>query len=511
MRSSSRREFLKHVGLAAPAAGLTGCTAPSSRSATGNGALSVIGRVTGPDGGIEGVSVTDGLTVTPTDANGRFHLQAAAHRPFVYLSVPAGYRLPTHTHTGTARFYRPLDAADGEPIEVEFSLHPLPHSDDTHAFVFLADPQVRTEAEAAQLQDETVPDVRTTSAALAPQPVFGVGGGDLVFDALSLFSEYEDAVQQMDLPFVQVVGNHDLNVNAATDPDATAPFRKQFGPTYYSFDRGAVHYVVLDDVYWPGNDGFGGETDSYLGHLPAPQLRWLEQDLSLIEDGRPVVVFAHIPPLSTGYDRRDEARPSVRNQIVNRTALYDLLAPFDAHIVTGHLHENEHRGAAGPHEHVVGTVCGAWWTGPICYDGTPRGYAVYEIAGETLRWRYKSTGQGADHQMRLTRTAPDRMVANVWDADDEWTITWYENGIQTGKMTPIRGLDPLAERLYGGADQPDKYDWVAPHPTDHLFEASYDPTANRVHVEATDRFGRTYRTPLSASSDRSPGSDDASP
>jgi hypothetical protein len=256
---------------------------------------------------------------------------------------------------------------------------------------------------------------------------------------------------------------------------------------------------VLDDVYWPGSDGFGSETDDYLGHLDAAQLRWLEQDLALVEDGRPVVVFTHIPPLSTAYARRGEPSPSVRGMISNRAALYELLDPFDAHVVSGHVHENEHRYADGPHEHVVGTTCGAWWTGPVCYDGTPRGYAVYEVNGTSVRWRYKSTGQDASHQMRLSfaapdADAPDRILANVWDADDEWTVTWYEDGIRTGEMERTPGVDPLTERLYAGEDTPEKHPWVEPQPTDHLFTAPYNPDANRIRVEATDRFDRTYST-----------------
>jgi len=332
--------------------------------------------------------------------------------------------------------------------------------------------------------------------------VVGVGGGDLVFDDLSLLSEYATAVQGTGLPFVQVVGNHDLDFEASADPGSTATFRTHFGPTYYSFDRGAVHYVVLDDVYWPGNDNFGDETDGYLGHLDAAQLHWLQQDRALVSDGRPVIVFAHIPPLSTMYKRRDEDRPSPRNMIVNRKTLYELLAPFDAHIVTGHIHENEHRFAGGPHEHVVGTASGAWWTGPVCYDGTPRGYAVYEVNGESVRWRYKSTAHDGDHQMRVTVADDDQLLANVWDADPAWTITWMEDGIRKGELTQTRGLDPLARTLYAGEDRPEKHDWVEPQPTDHLFTAPYNPDANRIRVEATDRFGRIY----TATPEAAPGS-----
>ncbi len=497
--ASTRRDFLKGLGLA----GATALSVPwiatgTPRSPRSGRSIEVTGRVTAPSGGLADVPITDGVTVTQTDADGRFRFEASARQPFVYLTVPADYRLPTHEN-GTARFYRPLDPGSGDTVEAEFQLQSLDRNDETHAFTFLADPQTRTEAEMETFQAETVPDVRQTVKTLGDRPVFGVGGGDLVFDDLSLFAGYEEAVRQMGVPFVQVVGNHDLNFDAPADPGSTATFRQHFGPEYYSFDRGAVHYVVLDNVYWPGNDGFGNDTDGYLGHVDATQLHWLKQDLALVEDGRPVVILAHIPPLSTAYERRGESSPSAQSMIVNREALYELLAPFDAHIVTGHVHENEHRYEAGPHEHVVGTACGAWWTGPICYDGTPRGYAVYEVNGESVRWRYKSTGRDADHQMRLTRVTEDgeeRLLANVWDADDEWTVTWYEDGVRTGKMTQETAVDPMAKELYAGEDLPEKHTWVEPQPTDHLFSAPFNPEANRIRVEATDRFDRTYTATL---------------
>jgi hypothetical protein len=499
----TRRDFLKRLSLAGAALSVPGVSAATPQLPRST-AITVTGRVRGPDGGIGGVPVTDGVTVTQTDADGRYQLAASSRRSFVYLSVPRGYRLPTH-ETGTARFYRPLDATGGT-AEASFRLAPLERDDEQHAFLFLADPQTQTEAEVQQFQDETVPDVRQTAEDLGNRPVFGVGGGDLVFDDLSLFSGYEAAVRQMGLPFVQVVGNHDLNFDAPADPGSTATFRRRFGPEYYSFDRGAVHYVVLDDVYWPGSDGFGRETDDYFGHLDATQLAWLEQDLALVEDGRPVVVLTHIPALSTMYERRGEASPSVRGRIGNRAALYELLDPFDAHIVSGHVHENEHRFADGPHEHVVGTVCGAWWTGPVCYDGTPKGYAVYEVNGESLQWRYKATGHDADHQMRTypagaDPTAPDEFIANVWDATDDWTVVWYEDGIRRGQMARRVGLDPLSRRRHEGDDQPEKHTWVEPQPTAHLYYAPTNPDANRIRVEATDSFGRTYRAQHSSTAD----------
>jgi hypothetical protein len=496
MPSPTRRDFLKYLSLTGAALSVPGITAAAPRRQAPRRSVKLTGRVTGPDGGLEGVPVTDGVTVAQTDADGRYQLAASPRQPFVYLSVPAGYQLPTHEN-GTAQFYRPLDASSGDSATASFSLAPLDRDDGEHAFLFLADPQTQTPAEMEQFQAEAVPDVRETVEGLGDRPVFGVGGGDLVFDDLSLFSGYEAAVRQMDIPFVQVVGNHDLNFDAPGDPGSTATFRQHFGPEYYSFDRGAVHYVVLDDVYWPGSDGFGQETDDYLGHIDPTQLAWLEQDLALVEDGRPVVVLTHIPALSTAYERRGQPTPTVRGRIGNRAALYELLDPFDAHIVSGHVHENEHRFADGPHEHVVGTVCGAWWTGPVCYDGTPKGYAVYEANGESVEWRYKAVGRDADHQMRTypvgaDPTAPDEWIANVWGATDDWTVVWYEDGIRTGHMARRTGVDPMTRRLYEGDDQPEKHTWVVPQATEHLYYAPANPDADRIRIEVTDCFGRTY-------------------
>ena len=59
---------------------------------------------------------------------------------------------------------------------------------------------------------------------------------------------------------------------------------------------------------------------------------------------------------------------------------------------SGHVHEHEHIFERGTHEIVQGTVCGAWWAAPICWDGTPNGYGVYEVNGSDISWPYKSTG-----------------------------------------------------------------------------------------------------------------------
>jgi hypothetical protein len=440
----------------------------------------VRGRVTAGRRGIGGVAVSDGVTVVPTAADGTFELFADRAQPFVYVSVPAGYRIPTNP-TGTAAFYQPLAAS------AAFVLEPAPAGDGDHAFLLLADPQTQNAFEMGRLHAETVPDVKATVGSLGGLPVFGVACGDIMYDDLALFPEYERAVRDMGIPFFQVLGNHDLVQTSATDEGAAATFGRHFGPTYYSFDRGEVHYVVLDDVFWYGR--------GYLGHVEQRQLTWLAADLARVERGRTVVVLLHIPVLST-RNARNGSSPGTGESMTNREALYRLLEPYTAYAISGHTHEHERHGDGGIRHHVTGTVCGAWWSGDICWDGTPNGYGVYEVRGSELRWRYKTTGRPAEYQMRVyprgaDPRSPDDVIANVWDADESWTVVWYENGERRGLMGRRLGLDPRAVAEQTGPDAPPRRGWVEPTMTDHLYHAPVTAGA-RVRVEATNRWGVTY-------------------
>jgi len=447
----------------------------------------VTGRVDADGRGLGGISVSDGLSVVRTDPDGSFELVSAPGTEFVFVSLPAGLQIP-RSATGTARFYEPLRPDPRGEQTVRFSLAPRQVEEASHALLLLADIQTLDAEDVRRFHETTVPDVQATVRALGDIPAFGVSCGDIMYDRLELYPEYERGVSRMGIPFFQVVGNHDLDQAARSDEASTATFCRHFGPTYYSFDRGTVHYVVLDDVFWHGA--------GYIGYIDARQLAWLEADLAHVEPGRPVVVMLHIPVLGSGHLREGRDRPELGVAVTNREALYRLLEPYAAHVLTGHTHENDHGFEGGVHEHVAGTVCGAWWTGPICWDGTPNGYAVYEVRGEEIRWRYKATGADASRQLRAYAAgtdpaAPDEIVANVWDWDPEWTVVWYEDGDRRGEMSRRIGLDPMSVRLHAGPEAPPKHPWVDPVRTRHLFYAPVRPGAE-VTVEATDRFGRVH-------------------
>lgn len=492
----NRRRFLRRAGAIAAALALPSPLRgdpyrPWRPESAGAAPVRIRGRVVAEGRGVARAAISDGIEVVSTAADGTFELVGDGAQPFVMLSPPAGYEIPVQP-AGTFRLFEPIRPDPNGEMAVQFGLAPLRRSDERHAFLVLADTQTQDPGEMARLHAETVPDVQAMIRTLSDQPLFGVADGDIMYDDLSLYGEYERAVRRMGIPFAQVVGNHDLDLKSVSDEASITTFQQHFGPAYYSFNRGRVHYVVLDDVFFYS----GG----YLGYLTDRQLRWLERDLALVEPGAPVVVFLHIPLHSQLYVRHDRPRPEISNTLTNREALLRLLDRFPARVISGHTHEMEHRQEGRVLEHTLGTVCGAWWTGDICYDGTPNGYAVFQVDGESFRWRYQSTGQPAGHQIRLYPPGADpafpaSVVANIWSWDPEWTVTYSVNGQPRGTMTRRRGLDPWSVALHAGEEKPARRTWIDPVRTDHLFYAEVPAGAN-VGVEAKDRWGETFHSTI---------------
>lgn len=488
-----RRDFLASSGLALGALSLperllADPYAPLPALTKGSAPVRIRGRVTGNGRPLAGVRVSDGYSVVRTAADGRYTLISDGTQRFVFVCTPSGWQ-PARNATGTARFYQPIGAGRDEQT-ADFALTARA-GDAKHSVLVLADPQTEVKYETDLLHAETVPDVVQTVQSLGERAVVGVACGDIMFDDLKLFPEYERAVQRMGVPFYQVIGNHDLDFASRTTEGAIDTFTGLFGPPAYSFELGAVHYIVLNDVFWHGA--------GYVGYVDGRQLAWMANDLDTVEKGRTVVVMEHIPAMSTTDNRSTGARsPSASNAQANRQALYRMLEGYKGYIVAGHMHEFERNRDGGVEQIVAGAVCGAWWSGPICYDGTPNGYLVLNGDDERISWQYKSTGLAVEHQMRLygrggDTSAPDEICANVWAADDTWRITWIEDGEPRGLMSRRTGLDPLSVKLHLGADKPARRTWVDPVRTNHLYYATPSPAAKSITVEARDPWGRSYR------------------
>jgi len=428
--------------------------------------------------GIKGVIVRDGYSVVATDASGAYEMQLHPNAVAVFVSTPSGYAFAHEK--GLAKHYKMVNDINPRKA-INFELEPLGTDDTEHRFIIWADPQVKNEKDVDKMMAESVPDVQKFVKAANGALLHGITVGDLVWDNHDLFNSYNDAVTKMGIPFFQCIGNHDMDYNKGGDDTSDDTFQQLYGPTWYSFNRGKVHYVVLDDVRYLGKDR------DYDGYITEEQLSWLQKDLSFVPKEHLLIVCLHIP---------------VHNEVKNNEDLYALLKDRNVHIMSGHTHYHRNVIKDNIFEHNHGTVCGAWWTGPICGDGTPSGYGVYTVKGTDLSWYYQSTGKDADHQVSIyiqDKNAQEKqMHVNVWNYDPAWKVECWIDGVQHEGLQQINGFDPLAVALYEGPDLPKPRGFADPKKTDHLFGAVIPASAKQVKVFATDRFGKKYSSEYNA-------------
>lgn len=484
-----RRDFIKTLGLSSVGYfGLNETLFANNQIQTQSTTFKPIrirGRVLNDGKGIYSVAVSDGRSVVLTNSSGEFDLISASDRDFVFISIPAGFEIKK-LGNGSANFFQKIDKTKSEQ-NMGFDLKKSGSSDENHHFLLLSDTQIQNDYEANQLLTVAAPDVQKTIKAINDPNLFGIGCGDLVFDHLELFKEYNQSVQMYETPFFQVIGNHDMDLGVRSDALSNQTFSDHFGPTYYSWNRGEVHYVVLDDVFYIGS--------KYIGYLGEEQLTWLEQDLANVEKGKTVVIALHIPSY-TGAVTRYPERDTIGGTVSNRDHLYKILEGYNAHLLSGHTHFNDNMIMGHVYEHCHGTVCGAWWSGPICFDGTPNGYAVYEARGSELKWQYKGTGLDINEQFRVYdrgyhKDFPDEMSMNVWNYDPAWEISWFENGMKKGSPEKIVAVDPLSVELHLGSQLPKRREWVEPQLNDHMFFFKPESKENLM-IEVKDRFGNVY-------------------
>lgn len=401
-----------------------------------DGNTTLYGLVTDTSGNpIPGVVVSDGYGCVTTDANGVYQMERYKKARFVHYSTPAGYAVNTSADNYPL-FYSEIvhkNIADRH----DFVLTPLPAPESDFTLVCIADPQCATTAEISRYVNETIPDVEATVDGYKAKgtPVYGITLGDIVFDTPDLWSNMKESMANRNLPIFQTIGNHDHLQTETSDDNAAANFETQFGPRNYSFNRGDVHIVSMDNVLYEGKKKYkGGITDK--------QLEWLRQDLSHVDKDKLVIFCAHIP-FRGGTSVTDESHE-------NYDGVLDLLSGFsEAHIMIGHTHYHQKyihkRNGKTILEHVHGAACGAWWTANICADGTPNGYSVYEISGNTIANQYyKSTNKEAGYQIRAYS------ATQVFGKSGSLTFGWAANApgherceVHRGQRLELRRLGQL--------------------------------------------------------------------
>jgi hypothetical protein len=480
------------------------------------------------DPGIPGVAVSNGREIAITDDRGRWELPIDHESATVFVLKPPHYHSPLTPHN-LPRFYHHHQPAGSPPLRfagvpptgplpdsIDF---PLIHRREPDRFktIICGDPQPRNLREVDYLARTVVPELAGTDAA------FGVSLGDIAFDNLDTYQPLIEAFGLIGIPWHNLLGNHDLNYESPDNRLANETFRRVFGPTYYAFDVGSVHFLLLNNIEWLGPDPENpGSSGNYQGNLGERQLEFIARDLQRVPEDRLVVLMLHIP-IQRGF----ELGP--RSQTLDRHALYRLLEQrphtlsFSAHT---HWHRHLFIGAEddwrGPHPHhhiITGTLCGSWFSGApdehgiphaTMSDGTPRGYLelTFDRHGYSMEG-YKTIGRPISYQMclhapeEITRTQlPDAMLfANVFNGSelsivrmrchpaDRWHILDKIEAADP-RFLQLRDRDQGLQAPYRTLPQPMLN---CPHLWRASFPADLAPGTHLVEVIATDQFGNTHR------------------
>lgn len=469
---------------------------------------------------LPGVRVSNGQQIVFTDAKGQYELPIDDDTT-LFVIKPRGWRTPLSEHN-LPRFYyvhkphgsptlkHPGVAPTGPlPDSVDFPLYPQAEPEKFEAVLF-GDPQPHNQKEIDYIAHDVIEELAGTKAS------FGVTLGDIVFDDLAMMEPLNKTIALLGIPWYNVAGNHDINYDAKTRKHANETFERIYGPSYYSFDYGPVHFLVLDDIAWEidGKTGKG----SYHGGLGEEQMAFIKTDLEQIPANQMVVLMMHIP----------------LNDVQDRHGLYRLIEqrPFCISI-SGHTHHHEHLwitdkdGWKGPkpHHHIINvTVCGSWWSGApdergiphtTMADGAPNGYSIISFDGTDYELDFFAAGRPANHQMEidapeeiaLAQVAETPVFVNFFNGSAKSTVEFRVGAGPWQAMAHTREIDPKLQRTFEreeailnrAKEQKAPAPWrpmSKPKASSHLWKAplpaGVGAGTHQIEVRATDDFGRTH-------------------
>ena len=443
--------------------------------------------------GVADVAVSNGQDVVLTDQRGHYQLQITEQTGgvTVFITKPADYAVPVdrdnipqfsyhHLPEGSPKLrFGGLAPTGPLPSAVNF---PLTHTGSKNQFkiVVSGDTQPYSNNEIGYVRDTLVKEL---AARGSDDFELVIVEGDVMGDDIGLFPRFKQVMSLARMPVYLVPGNHDLDFDAPSDEHSFDTFRREFGPAYYSFDIGKVHFVVLDDVKYPctADDNKDGRHEycndpakpAYTGKITDRQLKWLYNDLQHVPTDSLVVLNMHIP-LITFIDQ-----VSSQHQVANVRDVYSLLAERPALSFSGHTHTLEQIrpgenfegwnnafdkpiGSSPFPQIVSGAACGSWWSGDFADDGVPaawdrlggpRGYLVVEFDGNRYRDTFKATGKSARQQMSLSFLSP---TFRAWyDKLADWAVADPET---RSPVTPVSINDlpdpsiVTTDDLAGGTD-----------------------------------------------------------
>ncbi len=505
----------------------------------------IYGVVESAEGPIAGVVVSDGKEVVTTDEKGVYQMKSDKSTGYVFISVPSGYEcalngaFPDH--------YRKLVSSVSVPENQSFSLAKVDQNN--YKVLFLGDMHLANRAKGgtASNADNTqfkgiAKDINSYVASNSGKRVYAITLGDMTWDLYWYscnfdLAEYKKLLNEQlkGLAVYHTIGNHDNDMNAIGQFNAKNPFAVNVAPPYYSFNIGGVHYVVLDNIdcekYVGGGDA--NRDNQVAGKIYAPQFDWLKKDLAYVDKSTPVVVTMHVPVYS-------DSKPGAFTARLYSQEVLSAFAGYNVHYVTGHTHRNYNvlpgnsGNTANVHEHNVGAICSDWWWSGaktpgylMAPDGTPAGYAVWDVTGKDFKYIYKTAGKGEDFQFRsydlnslsfsesdveggvsskfsgdftnmiadYRGTGKNEVLINVWNYNTNWTVSVKTADGKDLNVNHVSAYDPL--HIYANVfkrwSSKDTSKPIGSTTKDHHFFKVVAPDADTdLVITVKDEFGHAW-------------------
>ena len=502
----------------------------------------VYGIVSSAGVGVENVVVSDGAEVTVTNEKGIYQLKSAKKWGYVFISVPSGYEVPS---VGVLpQFHRALKNSADVVERADFKLEKV-DGQDSYKIFMLGDMHLANRTGDLGQFAQFTSDLTDYMTRHKGEKMYALTLGDMTWDLYwysnsYYFPQYLNTInsQIKNLQIFHTMGNHDNDFQTRSDYDAAVKYVDQICPTYYSFNIGKVHYVVMDDIDCSSYDGT--ESRNYVKSLSAEQLDWLAKDLSHVAKTTPVVVAMHAQvfyPTTSGF--------KIDHDQVNTLRLFDILDGYTVRFVTGHTHKLFNVTPDAPivdghnfREYNSGSVCASWWWSGnltpgihIGTDGTPGGYGIWDVAGTDFQCLYKSTGWPEEYQFRsydlnnvhfsmadvplmpsdisasvknaymqyvnaYPQNNDNEVLINIWNWNSDWTLSVVDENRKTLPYTEVWAYDPLhiaalSVKRFNNAGLKSTPSFITDKFT-HFFKVKADDADTDLVITVKDEFGNEW-------------------
>lgn len=502
----------------------------------------VYGIVSSAGVGVENVVVSDGAEVTVTNEKGIYQLKSAKKWGYVFISVPSGYEVPS---VGVLpQFHRALKNSADVVERADFKLEKV-DGQDSYKIFMLGDMHLANRTGDLGQFAQFTSDLTDYMTRHKGEKMYALTLGDMTWDLYwysnsYYFPQYLNTVnsQIKNLQIFHTMGNHDNDFQTRSDYDAAVKYVDQICPTYYSFNIGKVHYVVMDDIDCSSYDG--STSRNYVKSLSAEQLDWLAKDLSHVAKTTPVVVAMHAQvfyPTTSGF--------KIDHDQVNTLRLFDILDGYTVRFVTGHTHKLFNVTPDAPivdghnfREYNSGSVCASWWWSGnltpgihIGTDGTPGGYGIWDVTGTDFQCLYKSTGWPEEYQFRsydlnnvhfsmadvplmpsdisasvknaymqyvnaYPQNNDNEVLINIWNWNSDWTLSVVDEKRKTLPYTEVWAYDPLhiaalSVKRFNNAKLTQTPSFITDKFT-HFFKVKADDADTDLVITVKDEFGNEW-------------------